>query len=246
MSTIAWSNGGGVQSAAIAVLIREGALPKPDLAVIADTGRERRATWEYLDRVIRPYLAPIGVEIEVAPHDLARVDLYTRGGDVLIPAFTATGRLPAWCSGEWKRDVVERWLRSRGVEECACWIGYSLDELARCKGAHRPWCRPAWPLIDLRLTRAGCLRVVEAAGLPSPPKSRCWGCPHQSPEEWREVRADPEEWAKAVALDRLVRDNDDRGGLYLHSSRVPLEEADLSDRREYPLLAACEGGHCWT
>ena len=243
---IVWSNGGGVQSAAIAVLIRTGALPVPDLAVIADTGRERKATWEYLDGVIRPYLAPVGLEIHVASHDLARVDLYTSGGDVLVPAYTDTGRLPTWCSGEWKRDVVERWLRLQGVAECDCWIGYSLDELGRCKAAHRPWCRPAWPLIDLRLSRGGCLRVVEAAGLPTPPKSRCWGCPHQNAAEWREVRDDPAEWQKAVELDRTIRENDDRGGLYLHSSRVPLEEADLSDRRETPLFAACEGGHCWT
>lgn len=32
------ATGGGWQSVAIGVLIREGALPKPDLAVIADTG----------------------------------------------------------------------------------------------------------------------------------------------------------------------------------------------------------------
>lgn len=54
--TIVWSYGGGVQSAAIGVLIREGVLPVPDLAVIADTGRERRSTWEYLRRFMQPYL----------------------------------------------------------------------------------------------------------------------------------------------------------------------------------------------
>ena len=32
-----WSSGGGVQSSAIAVLIAQGKLPKPDIAVMIDT-----------------------------------------------------------------------------------------------------------------------------------------------------------------------------------------------------------------
>lgn len=35
-----WSSGGGTQSSAIAVLILKRLLPRPDRAVIADTGRE--------------------------------------------------------------------------------------------------------------------------------------------------------------------------------------------------------------
>jgi len=41
--TQVWASGGGVQSTAIAALIVLGRLPKPDLAVIADTGRGLRA-----------------------------------------------------------------------------------------------------------------------------------------------------------------------------------------------------------
>src|SRR5262245_54993426 len=101
--SIVWSYGGGVQSAAIAVLIRQGVLPVPDLAGIADTGREVQTTWAYLREVIQPYLLPTGVQIEIVPHTAASVDLYDRHGAVMIPAFTATGRLRTFCSGEWKR-----------------------------------------------------------------------------------------------------------------------------------------------
>lgn len=142
---IVWSYGGGVQSVALAVLVREGVLPVPDLAVIADTGREKQTTWDYLREVVQPYLNPAGVQIQVAPHSLSRVDLYAPTSDLpLIPAWTRTtriepslfgdmptnedGRLPSYCSGEWKRDVVERWLRLQGVVEADEWIGYSLDE----------------------------------------------------------------------------------------------------------------------
>lgn len=245
--TLAWSYGGGVQSAGIAVLVREGVLPRPDFAGVADTSRERKTTWAYLRDVIQPYLAPIGVQIEVVSHSLARVDLYDKSGLTLVPAYTAEGRLSSFCSGEWKRDVMERWLRSKGVEDCEQWIGFSLDEMHRCGKAHRPWCRPVYPLVERRITRAGCLTLVEKAGLPAPHKSRCWCCPHQNAEEWREVRDDPEEWAKAVEVDAAIREADERDGLYLHSQRVPLELADLGKPGdEYPLFRHCQDAGCWT
>lgn len=244
---IAWSYGGGVQSVAIAVLIKEGVLPKPDLAVIADTGRERRTTWEYLDGVVRPFLAGAGVEIQTAPHTLARKDLYDDSGLTLMPAYTAEGRLAAFCSGEWKRDVIERWLRLQGVKECVSWIGYSIDEMRRVpKKNHRGWCKLEFPLIDRMINRAMCYRLIEAAGLPVPRKSRCYQCPHQDAEEWAEVLADPIDGPKAVACDEDVRANDPQGkGLYLHYSRVPLRTVGAGDGVATP-LQPCDGGSCWT
>lgn len=244
---IAWSCGGGIQSVAIGVLIREGVLPKPNLSGIADTGREVQSTWDYLDGVLNPYLAAAGVTVERIPHSLASADLYSKKGELLIPAYDAAeGRLSTFCSGWWKRDVFERWLRSRDVAECDCWIGYSLDELYRVKNDHRHWCRYRHPLIDLRLTRGACVSLIEKAGLPIPHKSRCWGCPHQNAEEWAEVKANPDEWAKAVELDRQIREADERGGLFLHSSRRPLELADLSVDESMPLFRRCQDGGCWT
>lgn len=259
---IAWSYGGGWQSVAIAVLIREGVLPKPDLSVIADTGREKATTWEYMYEVVQPYLAPIGIKIEVAPHTLARVDLYAKTSNLpLVPAWTRIavptplfggheirdGRLPGYCSGEWKRDVVERWLRLQGVKECDCWIGYSLDELDRIKNDHRNWCHYSHPLIRLGINRNGCRDLILKAGLPHPFKSRCFDCPHQTPEEWLEVKASPDEWALAVERDNTIRENDEYNGLYLYSGRVPLELADFTKDAGVPIPARpCQAGHCWT
>jgi 3'-phosphoadenosine 5'-phosphosulfate sulfotransferase (PAPS reductase)/FAD synthetase len=244
---ICWSYGGGVQSVAIAVLVRNGALPVPDLAVIADTGRERQTTWDYLHDVLQPYLNPAGLKIQVAPHTLARVDMYAANGLTLMPAYTAQGRLPAFCSGEWKRDVCERWLRQKGVKACDMWIGYSLDEQRRAKGDHRPWLHNVYPLLEKRVTRAMCVRLIESAGLRVPHKSRCWMCPHQTAEEWQEVRENPEEWAAAVALEKAVNENDpESGGLFLFNGRVPLEMADFSVPDAFPLFPACEGASCWT
>src|SRR4051812_11977214 len=63
-----WSCGGGTQSAAIAALIVLGELPKPEAAVISDTGREASETWRYFESVLRPELAAVGVNLVRLPH----------------------------------------------------------------------------------------------------------------------------------------------------------------------------------
>lgn len=245
---IAWSCGGGRQFAAMAVLIHQGIIPKPDLACIANTGREKRTTWRYLGAVMRPYLKEVGVKVVVIPRSFNRVGYYGKSGLPLSGVYTATGKVPKYCSGEWKRDTVERWLRAQGVEECDCYIGYSSDEQRRVMQDHRDWCHYRYPLIELGINLASCLAIVERAGLPQAPKSRCYDCPEQNDDEWEEVRADPADWQRAVATEKEVNELDPRGdGLYLWSGRVPLEMADFT-RGQGQLFPArhCQGGDCFT
>lgn len=224
--------GGGTQTVAMCVLVAQGKLPKPDYIIAADTGREMPTTWEYADTHMRPLLASVGLGLHIAPHSLATVDVYSGNGQLLLPTYTQTGKLQTFCSTEWKARVVARYARGLGVEtaDVINWIGFSLDEVKRIRGFDGR----RYPLIDLMLTSADCKAVIEAAGLPLPHKSRCWMCPHQHNAEWREVRANPELWRQAVELDEEIRDNDERGGVFLHPSRVPLSQADIEsvDRQE--------------
>ena len=230
------SYGGGVQSVAMCVLAATGRLPSPDHIVFADTGREIPSTLEYRATVMDPYLERYGMRVETAGHDLATVDLYAHNGDLLLPVFTDTGKLRTWCSNEWKASVCQRYLRGMGVTGATTWIGFSLDERYRVKDRGRkPWPK-RFPLIDLM-----------QAGLPAPRKSRCWMCPHQSNEEWREVRDQyPELFAEAVAMDEEVRAADEHGGVYLHASRTPLASADI-DAPDRGAVGgeACGFGRCW-
>ena len=226
------SYGGGTQTVAMCVLVAQGKLPKPDYVIAADTGREMPTTWEYADTYMRSLLASVGLELHIAGHELATVDLYAANDDILIPAYTDTGKLPTFCSDKWKARVVRSYARQvlgTGTD-LVNWIGFSMDEVRRC--TDDPGRR--YPLIELMLTRADCEYLIEQAGLPLPRKSRCWMCPHQHNAEWREVRADAALWAQAIELDQEIRDNDERGGVWLHVSRKPLEAADLDadDRRE--------------
>jgi len=211
------------------LLIEQGKIPRPDRVVIADTGREKPSTWEYLDEVMQPRMERIGLPVEIAPRALSYVDLYAHNGDLLIPAYTATGKLSAFCSTEWKARVVSRYLRATGAATHTSWIGFAWDERKRVKGREGR----AFPLIDMTLTKADCRRIIFDSGLPLPPPSACWMCPNMSNEEWRFVRDTyPDAWRQACKLDEDIRQEDiaqGHAGVWLHSSRTPLRDAPIDE-----------------
>ena len=104
------------------------------------------------------------------------------------------------------------------------------------------------------MRRHQCLIWMKEKGDPKPPRSACWFCPYHSDREWRRLRdEEPEEFAKAIALDKRIRDGIYKveSKLYLHKSRTPLSEVDLStdvERGQATLWneedEMCDGGVC--
>ncbi len=241
-----WSCGGGTQSAAIAALIIQDRIEKPDAAVMVDTEREKSQTWRYLREVLQPALLAVGVVLTVVPKgDFATVDLYGKNGDLLLPVYTADGgKLGGFCSNEWKRRVIMRWCRAQGFTEVQNWLGYSLDEAKRVKAAGERWFQPWYPLIEMRLRRADCVNIVEAMGWPTPPRSACWMCPHMTNAEWRHLKeTDPSDFQKAIVLDQLIRDEDSNA--FVHRSGTPLADADLGADDVQGELFGCDSGQCF-
>lgn len=243
---IVWSYGGGTQTAAIAVLILQGKLPKPNIAVMADTGREIESTWTYLRTVVQPALDLIGLTVEIAQHDLATVDLWT-DDSILIPAFTSLadgGKLPTYCSNEWKRRVVMRWLKAQGVERAEMWLGISRDEAHRMKDSDAKWLTHRYPLIELMMSREDCVRITREMGWPDAPKSTCKICPHLSNSTWLEMQTDdPEDFYEAVRIEREIQKRDPN--IFLHRSAKPLDEIDFRFGLA-EVFDGCDSGMCWT
>lgn len=241
------SYGGGVQSAAIAVLVVQGKLPRPERIVMADTGREAPETWDYLREHVQPFLGTVGLQVEIAPHSLATVDLFpaSGGGRPLIPVFTVEGnKLPTFCSVEWKRRVVGRWLRAEGygpAKPVVEWLGISTDEVLRAnKRSDSAWVEYDYPLLDLNLSRSDCIALVQKAGLPEPPRSSCEMCPHRTDAEWMRLRdRNPEAFQRAVELERGLPPD-----LFLHRSRKPLAEVQFRHENQGELFDVCEEGRC--
>lgn len=251
---ITWSYGGGTQSIAIAVLVAQGRLPKPECVVIADTGREATETWDYLAAHVRPLLRSVGINVSIAGHDYATVDLYSHKGELLIPAYTQNGKLDTFCSSEWKAAVIQRFLRAQGYgpkHPVRTWMGISTDEKKRAKPQGLKWQQLHWPLLfDVPMTRAECRQLVLDFGLPEPPKSSCWMCPHRRDGQWKRLKDYyPDDFEQACRLDEEARAADQQGGVWLHESRTPLREVDFKIVIPiHPLFdraTGCDGGNCW-
>jgi len=246
-----WSCGGGVQSTAIAVLILRGHLPVPDCAVIADTERELSTTWKYLYEWTIPALEGIGLNIQrVKKSQFATVDLYggADGKSLLIPAFTTQGedigKLPGYCSNEWKLRVVQRWATSIKTDLATLWMGISTDEQRRASMPTGKW-EKYYPLIDLNISRSDCFEIVKSIGWPEPPRSSCWMCPNHREDEWAwQQKNAPDDHKKAIAFDLEIRKTDPDA--WLHPSATPLGEVTFNSGNDVMFGKHCQTGLCFT
>jgi hypothetical protein len=253
-----WSSGGGVQSCAIAALILADRLPKPDYAVIADTGREKSTTWKYMEAWVKPALAAIGVELSRAAavdYSPSRNEIFAPSGDLLMPAFTTefgtVGKLSSFCSDKWKIRTVNNFLsRNHGItrSKMCKWVGYSRDEQKRfvrmMQGEEWKAGLLRLPLVhDVPTNRREAVALVEAMGWPTPPRSACWCCPNQSDDEWRELREEsPLEFQQAVELEKEIQRRDPTA--WLHKSCKPLSEVDFTEDADL-FSRACDSGACF-
>lgn len=234
-----FSFGGGVDSVGMLVLIARGELPRPERVVMADTSRESSLTWRYINRYVIALLRKLELSLDIAPHSFSRRDLYSSNGDLLLPAYTANGKLPTFCSNEWKQRVVRRYLRQIGYgpeKPVSMWFGISQSEFTRMRTSDVVWLSNAYPLVDMEITRQDLESQISSFGLPVPSKSACWCCPNRRVAEWRYQKLyAPADHALAVNLDEYIRGRDPGHELYLYSCGKPLEEVSFYDEDPGPV-----------
>ena len=247
--SIVMSYGGGKQTVAMVTLVLEGKLQKPDVIVMADTGREVQTTFEYLNSIVQPALKAIGLQVEIAGHEYSHHDLY-KSGDLLLPTFTrqsgSVGKMPTFCSDEWKQRVIRRWLRERGVNDTDVWLGISLDEAERMKSSGLNWYRHVYPLIEITpMHRSQCVTQIQKFGWEVPNKSRCYMCPNQSALAWKDLkRRNDGDFEKAAQLENEVRQKDQH--VYFHPLAIPLEQAVEQSELQTDMFDGCDSGYCFT
>lgn len=255
------SNGGGIQSSTLIMMMCVGELPWVDHIINADPGDESEATYRHLE----------WLDAQVRLYSNGRVETHTvsRGGRlsdrirnraagrgvlnsdrfVSAPFFTSGGKDgrggqgKRQCTREFKIEPLEKKERELlgyaprqriPAGSCEVWIGISTDEVVRAGAAFTSWTVNRYPLLEQRMSRRDCVAWLESRGFPVPPKSACIFCPYKTNAEWRWLRDhDPKAWADAIEIDRLIRSTPGmREQEYLHRDRVPLDQVDLRTDEE--------------
>jgi hypothetical protein len=248
---VALSLGAGVQSTTLALLAVEGVLPRPDVAIFADTGWEPAAVYAHLDR-LAVVLKDAGIPLykvskgnlrndAIDPvHRYASVPYFVRNPD------GSEGMGRRQCTSEYKLSPIKRKVREllgaaapdfKRVPKgrvCEQWVGFSTDEVQRVDGGkfNPSYLETRYPLLELGMSRKDCQRWLAARDWTTE-KSACIGCPFHGNQQWRELRDNnPAEWADAIAFDEAIRKGGSRGmplngEAFLHRSRVPLAFAPI-------------------
>jgi hypothetical protein len=240
------SLGWGTQSFTLAAMVALGELEPVDFAINADTTHERTATYDFAKRWT-PWLEERGVKVvTVRPVD-GRINVHPErlDGEVEIPGYVSSpgdgGRITRQCTKHWKIEPMHRVisieLKLRGLNKTPGiieqWLGISLDEFQRMKESDVKYIVNRWPLIERKMTRHDCQLWLERHGLEIPPRSACVFCPFHSKSQWRDIRDNaPEDWQKAVEVDKQIRKARPPYDLFVNNQRKPLEECDLDSPQD--------------
>lgn len=252
------SFGGGVQSTALAILLGQGQI-QADMVIFANVGAnsENPATLDYIEQYTKPYLSQIGipfVEVNNSGKDLYDFTMQAEKSIPLPIHIRGAGMGNRTCTTEFKIKPIDRYLKAQGYTHAIITLGISFDEAHRIKTetwekVGRLYKRYEHPLVNMRLKRGDCKRIIESAGMPVPDKSACYFCPFQRRSSWIALKTDtPDLFDKAVLLDDTVNERFNRlgrGECSLHSSGKPLSQMVESQPMLGSEFEEC-GGHCHT
>lgn len=259
------SYGGGVQSTALLVLAAQGQIDfKTFLFCNVGDDSESPDTLRYVREVAVPYAVDHGLEL----HELRKV---RRNGEtdtlldwsmrsersIYIPLRIASGA-PGnrSCTGEFKIDVIGKWLKEHGAtadDPAQVAIGISLDEFQRATtdNPRTPYEHKVYPLIERRMFRHDCEKVIRESGLPVPPKSACFFCPYHRTHYWQRMKQErPDLFEQCISIEQTLRDRSvalGRDPLYLTRFGQPLDQA-IGNQSAFAFESedTCESGYCMT
>lgn len=257
------SLGAGVQSTTMALMAAHGEIePMPDCALFADTQWEPKEVYEHLDWLRSGNVLPFPVHVitagDLRQHVITGVGNTESSGEhkfCSVPFFTEKGLGKRECTSHYKIEPLNKTIRQmlgykKGQktkeDEAEVWVGISTDEIIRMKDSRARFIQNRWPLIEKRMARGDCYEWLRRNGYPQAPRSAYVACPFKKNKEWRHLKNNfPEEWGEAVYIDRLIRNSGSKGEKqYVHRSKQPLEEADLTteeDHGQLTFLDECEG-----
>lgn len=163
------SLGLGVQSTALYYMSSMGELPGADVAIFSDPGKERRATYKYLQFLLRWQRENNGIKIVVLNEKNLYQDLLNPppGSHFSsLPAFTknpdgSKGMLRRKCTSAYKIQVIHDYIRDhiyglpKGSRrpQTEVWLGITLDEIERMSPPYTAWEVKTYPFLGQQLRK---------------------------------------------------------------------------------------------
>lgn len=171
------SLGLGVQSTALYFMSSTGELPRADLAIFADTGKEKKATYAYLKYLLEWAIKNAGVPIVVIRKRNLYKDLLNKTNSTgqtyrSIPAYVKNedgeeAMLKRQCTHEYKIKQIEGTIRKfLGVkrvtgQQIQIWKGISLDEWDRMANPRTGWQIFVYPFTGYMTVKGGNKAIDE-------------------------------------------------------------------------------------
>ena len=172
------SYGGGVNSYALLFLLLR-RRQRLDEVIFADTGVELPETYSHL-KIAKKILLGRKIPFTVVRSKNGTLYDTCRRRKVIPSVFWR------WSTRDYKITPIYSYYRSLATHInqylAICW-----DEVDRMKDSIVPSVTNLYPLVDEKLTRDDCVRIIENEGFSVPAKSGCYFCPFNSTSRWEYI-----------------------------------------------------------
>lgn len=173
------SYGGGINSTAMIVFLVKNKFPL-DYVVFSDTGDEMPETYDYL-KTMKKYLSRRNI-----PFEIVRVRNKDSLSDRCLRRRVIPSQMWRWCTRDMKVTPIHAFYRKQ-KSHIYQYMGIDYGEVHRMKPPKVNYVTNLYPLIDYKINRDGCIKLIKEARLPIPVKSGCYFCPYNNMNRWKEI-----------------------------------------------------------
>lgn len=234
------SYGGGVQTTFMLLSEPE----RYDVCLFANTGGEWPETIAYIETIAKPFCKQHGIEFVEVKGDKKGIDNLE---DFCLSKKIIPSRMKRWCTDDFKKKPIRRYVKSLNRKDVTVAIGFSWDEVERMNTAKQTRLYKAtYPLVDQHITRQQCIEGIKKLGYPVPRKSGCFYCPFQKTDYWKELYLNHKDLFKRA---EVMEENSLSYGKYTLTA-IPLSKLAIrlgegsAKLEEFMEFDSCETGYC--
>lgn len=160
MKIICWWSGGITSAVACKLAIDKFGINNCQV-IFLDTGNEHQDTYRFLKDCEKWFNLPI---------EILKSDDYKNIQETWYKHLSLNTASGAICSYMLKRRVREKWEKNNQYDHQVFGFEYDKKELNRAKSllANHPQTNPIFPLIDEKLTKENCIKIVKEANIAIP------------------------------------------------------------------------------